>query len=142
MTSFGTFDETVRRFAQDAKQSVDRVRKDSIKEVAAEANKPVEAGGNMHVNTGYLRASQRASTNGPVVPNAMFQPEEGSSYSFNANVVNSVVDKSEWGDTVYIGWTAAYAGFREHTDGFMRLAVQNWHSIVERQAKKRNRSSR
>lgn len=137
MTGFSSFDETVRRFAQDQKQQMDRIRRESIKALAAEANEPVSEGGNMRVDTGFLRASQTASTSSQPLPNPAFDRDRLMTYTYYPERVNVVVDNSEWGDTVYIGWTAKYAGIREHLDGFMRLAVQNWRAIVEREAKKR-----
>ena len=36
------------------------------------------------------------------------------------------------GNSLYFGWTAEYAKYRETYDGFLASGVQNWPNIVDR----------
>lgn len=103
----------------------------SAQEVAQRAGVPEARGGKMPVDTGNLRNSVGASTTG--MPGANAQPPE------------LVLLTVQLGDSIYVGWTAAYAmrmeyGFqgedslgREYSQagkGFLRSQVQLWPAIV------------
>lgn len=90
-------------------------------------------GGNMRVDTGFLRNSQVASlTEMPRVDPARTRPEDAKPNSFgdNLNSVNLVIAGAGLGDTIYIGFTASYAAPREAYDQYVALAGQNWRQIV------------
>lgn len=91
-------------------------------------------GGNMPVDTGFLRASLMASTKMPKPRGGA--PEEGKTYSFDEGQVALVIAGAEIGDTLYAVYGANYARAVEYGHngapdrGFVRLAAQQWQGIV------------
>lgn len=127
------FGDQVRAFAAKAKLRQEAIFRESSQELMEEANKPEAQGGKMPVDTGFLRNSQAASTSGA--------PDSASA------APSLVLLKVGVGQTVWMGWTAAYAMRMEHGfygpdklgrvyaqagKGFARAAAQNWPFIVER----------
>lgn len=110
--------------------------RDSAQRLGEEANKPEAQGGKMPVDTGFLRRSFVASKSG--MPNGQALP------------LPLVLLSVQLGDTVFAGWTAAYAMRMEYgfqgTDkkgrsysqagkGFFRAAAQRWPQIVNESAR-------
>lgn len=114
------------------KERTEAVFKESAQRVLAEAQKPVGAGGNMPVDTGFLRASLQATINAPVA--AVTFRTEGQQY--DAASVALVIAGAQLGDTIYGVYTANYARYVEYGSrgragrGFVRLAAQQWPQIV------------
>ena len=94
------------------------VFRESAQRLAQQANVPRAQGGNMPVDTGYLRNSQGASLQG--MPSTGAQPPA------------LVLLSTKLGDSIYMGWTANYAIYMEARYGFARLAAQNWDFIVDK----------
>lgn len=98
-------------------------------------------GGRMRVDTGFLRASGQVSFNGmPTGPSR--KPEDANSGSFNwqGAMMEAEIQTATVGATIYWGWTASYAKYREAYDGFMYASLQNWQKTVDAviaEAKKR-----
>lgn len=137
MTVVGPFSQKVSDFVAKAKRKPTKVWRESTKELVAEAQTPLFAGGHMPVGSGYQRASLR------VLLNSVPLIEESSSrvkhtvYSYSPAGPNSVIDQARLGkDKINIGWTAAYSRVNEGRFGFARLAAQNWRSIVDRVAER------
>ena len=129
----GNFGDQVKGFADKAKRRQQAIFRDSAQEVLRIANTPKAQGGRMPVDVGNLRNSARASTSG--MPSSSGGPPE------------VVFATMEIGQTVWTGWTAAYALRQEYGfygqdslgrtysqagNAFMRTAVQQWPMIVER----------
>lgn len=114
-----------------------------------EVQTPVAKGGKMRVDTGFLRASGQVSLTG--MPSGPSRGEKPSSQT--TTVHGESVDLAggkrkiyEWaghdasatlagfavGQTIYFGWTAHYAKYREAYDGFLISGIQNWQTIVNR----------
>lgn len=128
-----SFEAQVKAFADKAIDKLETIFRASSQDVAKEMSTTVGNGGNMRVDTGFLRASMLASlsTLPPVDPNgrpASDAPKN--SYRYDAEAVNLTIAKATLKDTISIGFTAAYARPREYKDGFVRLAAQNWQTIV------------
>lgn len=89
------------------------------------------------VNTGYARASVRASLQSmpPIDPNSRGVADI--SYSYNDEPVVLTISRAKLGQTIYIGWTASYVQFLEYghskqaPSGFLGLAAQQWDHTVE-----------
>lgn len=128
----GNFGQQVRDWGEKAKRRQTAIFRESTSRVLEIANTPIAQGGRMPVDTGNLRNSARASTEG--VPSSAGGPPE------------LVFAMLEVGQTAYAGWTAKYAlrqeyGFfgadslgREYSQAgkaYMRSAVQLWPQIVE-----------
>lgn len=91
---------------------------------------PTGKGGKMRVDTGFLRASGQTSLIG--MPTGPVRGEKSKEYIWKE--VDAIVDLAgfEIGQTIYFGWTANYAKFREAYDGFLISGVQRWQEFVDR----------
>lgn len=125
----GTFTAQIRNWSEKAKRNIDLVIKQSAQEVFQIAQTPVVQGGNMPVDTGFLRNSMVAGLNGST---SLSGPD--------AYVL--AINGFEMGDVIFGGWTAEYAVYVEFgAQGraprfFMRGAAQQWQSIVSSNAAK------
>jgi hypothetical protein len=140
--SIGTaFNAQIGQWAGKALGTVEAVFKQSTRDVVAEMQTPLSAGGRMRVRTGFLRASLMASTAGMPGIDPAARPAAGQGYATDFAQLNAAIDAAAIGDTLRFGYTAAYAGHREYgaggqpPDGFVRMAAQNWPAIVARTAK-------
>lgn len=135
-----SFSAQVAAFAEKVEGAVEAVFKESVQDVVSEMQTPISAGGRMRVDTGFLRASLLASTTAMPPINSSAKPVEGQSYAPDFGQIEAVIVGADVGDTLYFGYTASYAGYREYgsrgqpPDGFVRLAAQNWPIIVDRKA--------
>lgn len=138
---------TVNAWVLKSKKRMVRIVQGSTVELIEIANTPTAKGGNMRVDTGFLRASGQVSFNGmptgpsrgrersgEEAPNAVIYP-----YGNEPNEL--ALAKVKLGDRIFFGWTANYARYREYKDGFMRLAVQKWNAIVQREVAKAKTAS-
>lgn len=127
----GSFAAQVAAFQEKCERRGLAIFRESTQRVAQRAGVPEARGGKMPVDTGNLRNSVAGSTTG--MPAVGAQPPE------------LVLLTVRLGDTVWVGWTAAYAmrmeyGFqgadslgREYSQagrGFLRAQIQMWDSIV------------
>jgi hypothetical protein len=122
---------TVADWVARSKKGLVAVRNESVKRVIANAQLSDDKGGRMRVDTGFLRSSGQLSLNGmpsgPVRGDTDAAPNQ---YDFNVSPVVLILASASLDDTLFFGWTANYAIYREYHDGFLRLAVQMWPNIV------------
>lgn len=123
------FSAAVDKWVLKSKNRAEAVFRESTQRVVSEMQKPVGAGGNMPVDTGFLRASVRASLS------AMPTIDKGSrgadiSVSYDSSPVVMTIARAKLGQTIYVGYTASYAPYQENSRGFVRLAAAQWQSIV------------
>jgi hypothetical protein len=89
------------------------------------------------VDTGFTRASVRASKQSmpPLVDGA--RPEDGKSYAYDPGQVTMVIASAELGETVFIGWTSSYAlalemgHSKQAPAGFVAITAIEWPQIVK-----------
>jgi hypothetical protein len=135
-----SFSTAVAQWADKVEGAVEAIFKEATQEVVEEMQKPVGQGGRMRVDTGFLRASLLASSTSMPAINASAKPVEGGAYTPDCGQIEAVIAGADIGDTLYFGYTASYAGYREYgangqpADGFVRLAAQSWPIIVDRKA--------
>lgn len=125
------FASQVKAFTEKAKARQEAIFKTSAARVLERASVPKAQGGKMPVDTGFLVNSSRASLEGVPTAESLDPP--------------LAFAKMKVGDTVTVGWTAAYALRMEHGfvgkdklgrkyaqagNGFLRSEVQNWIFIV------------
>ncbi|WP_258077087.1 hypothetical protein [Xanthomonas arboricola] len=138
------FGDQVRAFTEKAKMRQEAIFRESSQQVMEDANTQEGEGGKMPRDTGFLVNTRAASIDG--MPTGKSKPEKGATYSAPVNGDPALVfSKLELGQTVWAGWTAAYAMRMEHGfsgkdslgrqyeqagKGFMRAAAQNWDFIV------------
>jgi hypothetical protein len=88
------------------------------------------------VDTGFARASVRASTSAMPPIDGSAHGGKGGSYSYDGSEVVLTIVGAELGQTIYIGWTASYMLPLEHghskqaPSGFLRLAALQWSQTV------------
>lgn len=122
----GSFTAQVDAIVRKTDKRMNALVRESTQRVIDFAQTPVAKGGRMRVDTGFLRASGRLSTNGmPSGPSR--NPGMG---PFKPEVITLKIATLKIGDTIFFGWTAAYAKYREAKDGFLITAVQRWPEIV------------
>jgi hypothetical protein len=129
----GRFAASVAGFGARATQRATAILRESAQRLIEEAQTPTAKGGKMRVDTGFLRASGQASLTGlPYGPSDKSEAPGQFDYTF-------VLAQAQLGGTIWFGWTANYAIYREFHDGFMRSAAQNWQSIVNQVAREASR---
>lgn len=111
------------------------VMKQSLMNAINEMQTPVSKGGKMRVDTGFLRASAQASLNG--VPNGPSQkPKDALKGQYDDGnrsypEIETTIGQMQFGSTLFFGWTANYAKYREAYDGFAYSTIQRWQQIVD-----------
>lgn len=140
-----SFSASIAAWANKVEGAAEAVFKESAQELVSEVQKTRNEGGRMRVDTGFLRASLLASTSAMPRINPAAVPPEGAgpnSIPFDFGTIEAVIAGSEFGQTIYLGYTAAYARYREYGandqpgDAFVRTAAQRWPQIVNEQAAK------
>lgn len=125
----GTFAATVSKWAQDVEEVHTAVFREASKRVIEDMLTPRGSGGNMPIDTGFLRASLQASTS--EMPSLSTRGTEGATYSPDGQV-NLVIAGMELGETLFAGFTAIYARRVNYETGylFVELAAAKWQEIV------------
>lgn len=136
----GTFTADVDAWVRKSKKRMLIVIQQSAQDVIALAQKPIGAGGNMPVDTGFLRASLTTTLNSPASgykAKARFEPNAYSAEVSGAEAQYTLtINRMKLGDTIYAVYLANYAWFQEYGTkfmagkGFVRLAAQQWPRIV------------
>lgn len=123
---------TVDKFVLETNERLTAVVRASVQDLVDQAQTPTGKGGKMRVDTGFLRASGQMSLTS--MPSGPVRGDKDKKYNFDMNTTVSVLSGFKIGDTVFFGWTAGYAKYREVYDGFLASAVQNWQTIVNKNA--------
>lgn len=138
----GKFGAQIDAWAKKVRKRMLAVTQQSVQDVIAEMQRPVSSGGNMPVDTGFLRASLEAKIG--VAPSGYktktkFTP--GSYRLIDAQYTLTIAGMKV-GDTLYAVYLANYAAHQEYGTskmagrGFVRLAAQQWPAIVARNVAK------
>jgi hypothetical protein len=128
------FSVTVDNWVKATNQRITAVWKESTQRLNSVVVQNL-SGGLVNVQTGFLRASERASTD--EMPSIVqTQPKPGSSYPFDGGQISAVIAGAQLGQTIYLGWTANYAPHIEYGTQhmaprpFIGMAVLQWPVIV------------
>lgn len=130
-----SFTAQIDSWITETKERTEAVVKESTQRVVSYMQTPRSAGGNMPVQTGFLRASIMAAVGAPLPIRPGHRPQEGQSYSPN-NQVTVAIASMALGQTIYVTYTAEYARHVEYGAGgrparaFVRLAAMQWTRIV------------
>lgn len=128
-----SFSAQIDDWVRKTERRTEAVFKESAQRVFASALVPVGAGGNMPVDTGFLRASFQATINAPVT--GVKHRTGGTTYPVTDQYA-LVIAGAKVGDVIYGTFTANYARHVEYGTrgragrGFVRLAAQRWPTIV------------
>ena len=119
----------VRAFADKTADQMLRVARQSIQDVVRQAQTPVAQGGDLPVDTGYLR-------------NSLITTVRGVEGGGGANSYVLGLSRLELGDPFQVAWTADYAIPRHYMVGvgqggglWRDKAAQRWSGYVERNAR-------
>jgi len=143
----GPFSTTVSGWCAEKKTRMTAVRSESVQRLVELMQTPVEAGGNMPVDTGFLRASLVAEI-GLGSFTAKPKPTGDGVYSYEPAPINLVIAGAGVSEPITVAYTAAYArianygGENRAARQFAGLAVQRWPQIVTEvaaEAERRNR---
>lgn len=133
------FAAQVDAWARETEDRLERIWKQSSQELGSIANNAVP------VDTGFLRASFMASTEAMPSIDESAQNKEGASVSQDFGQITTVIQGATLGQTIFLGWTAAYAlriefGFNgtdslgrkynQPPQAFARLTAEQWPVIV------------
>lgn len=122
-----------------SKEKMFAVFKDSFQDLIEEASRPDDDGGKLRVDTGFLRSTGSGALNAVPrgesegrkrLPGEIGVLPEYSNYDFKPSL-QSLLLQMKPDNTIYWGWSANYAKYRELYDGFLISACQNWKTYVE-----------
>lgn len=111
-----------------SKERTTAVFRESVQRTVTRMQTPVAKGGNLPVDTGYLRASLLGSTSS--------MPSMRESATQEADAIVLAIAGLDLGQTFYAGYTANYARHQEYgirgRDGrrFVGLAADRWQTTV------------
>lgn len=89
------------------------------------------------VDTGFARASVRASTESMPSIISGSKGQEGQTYGVDLGNVTLTIAGAQIGQTIYVGWTASYilpleyGHSQQAPAGFVRLAAAQWQVTVD-----------
>ena len=135
MASQSSFSAQVSAWVAETKGRAKAVRDESAQRVIEVMQTPVGAGGNLPVDTGFMRASLLATT-GEVNFVARGRPDGGGRYAYDGGHVSLVIAGADLNDTITAVYTANYARHVEYGARgrpgrrFVALAAQQWARIV------------
>lgn len=130
-----TFSAQVDGWVRATKERSEAVFKESAQRVVEVIQKPGPsvanpsggAGGNMPIDTGFLRASLQGSLNGGL---PALRDNPGGSHNYDGGQINLVIAGAKLGDTITMAYGANYARFMEERYAFVRLGAQQWQQVV------------
>ena len=129
-----SFSDQVTDWARKSELRLLQTYRQSLQDIVEEAQKPVGSGGNMPVQTSFLRNSGDAALNRLPVGESI-KPEDWAPRSWDAEAALLVINRATFEDKFFFGWTAIYANSVEEKRGFARLAAQRWPQIVNKAAR-------
>ena len=130
MTDNRTFTAAVDAFVGKTRDQMKRVVQQSAQDITRIAQTPVSQGGNMPVDTGFLRNSLVSGLNGADVGKG-------------AESITLAIAGYELGDVISVAWTSDYAITRHYAVGvgqggglWRDRAAQQWGRVVQENARK------
>lgn len=127
------FAAQVDEWTRQTRERMEAVFKTAASDVIEAMQTPVGGGGNMPVDTGFLRASLVVSINTELPATNRKNPGGA---GFSPRPVDMVIAGAALGDTIVAGYTANYAGYVNYGTGrmaprqFVERAAQQWPTIV------------
>lgn len=139
------FSAKISDWVKNTKGAMENVFKQSVQDVIIEMQTTDDRGGNLPFDLGFLRSSLRITLNSPSSGLQKREGEEGSykwseEQAFTLTILGAGIE-----DSIYAVYLADYAMHQEYGTKYMPgkhfrdLAVQNWQTIVSRNAEKAKR---
>lgn len=132
-----SFQKQVQAQTRLVRRRMKAVRDQSTLDVVNRAQRKRTEGGRMRVDTGFLRSSGKARAN--QMPSGDNVNPGDETFKWDDEQLSRVLVENGLGNVIFFGWTANYARPREYEDSFLRLAVQKWGRIVDKNAKRAQR---
>lgn len=132
----GAFADQVGAFARETEERMTAVWRDAVQRTVSSMQQSVGEGGNLPIDTGFLRNSIAA--NKGTTPMAGLRRNPGGSFSYDASDINLTILSSTPQEGLSVVYTAEYAIYVEmgargrSPRGFVRLAAQRWPEFVRR----------
>lgn len=133
----GNFSAQVADWVKNGKTACEAVFRESAQRVVDIMQTTRGAGGNMPIDTGFLRASLVASSTSMPQIRADAKPAPGASYGYDSGPIALVINNTPLGGKVFTGYTANYSSYAEFGTSktparlFVTLASQKWPTIVK-----------
>ena len=124
-----TFSAQLSNWVRSSKSRLEAVVKESAQRLFEQAQTPIAQGGNLPVDTGFLRSS--FSVDYGSMPSGPAQNPGKKNHTFDNSSIALRLTGFTPGETIYAGWTAEYAVYMEVRYAFQRRAAQNWSVIVK-----------
>jgi hypothetical protein len=130
-----TFASTVSQWVAESQRRMEVVFHEATQDLIEEMQTPVGDGGNMPIDTGFLRASIRVTLDG-LVPGTLSRPSDTATYTYNPAVAVLAIVSAQLGDTIYASYTANYARVVHYGSStrqgrqWITMAAQRWPQIV------------
>lgn len=133
-----TFSAQVDDIIRKSKERMEAVFKQSVQDTVEIMQTPVAKGGNIPVDTGFLRSSLQGGLN-TITKGQSVKPDAGT-FTYNGTQMTMVIAGAELGDSIYATYSANYAKYvHDGANGrpgrpWVRLAAQQWPATVEKVA--------
>ena len=130
----GPFIAAIEGWVMEQQELLMAVARQATQSVIEEMKKPKAAGGRMPIDTSFLQNSLQGSRAG--VPGIDPQATGGIPQRGNFQEIQALIGNWKLGETLYFGFTAAYAAHQNygtiHMEGnfFVELALQRWDEFV------------
>jgi len=134
----GSFSAQISSWVKETRERRDAVYRGSAQRIVEIMQTPRAAGGNLRIDTGFLRASLTATT-GSSLPPMTFKPDGVEAFPYDAGPINLVIAGAEISEPITLVYTANYARAREYgangqpADRWVALAGQRWPQVVEQE---------
>lgn len=134
----GSFSAKISSWVKETRERRDAVYRGSAQRIVEIMQTPRAAGGNLRVDTGFLRASLVATVGGNLPPQTI-KPDGVAAFTYDAAAINLVIAGAEINEPITAVYTANYARPREYGargqagDRWVALASQRWHQVVEQE---------
>lgn len=134
-----SFSAAVSDWVNETKERQKALYAGSVQRTLSIAQEPVGAGGNMPVDTGFLRSSLVANL-GTSLPAMTSKPTGDESFSYDPTAINLTIRSAKLTDPIVAMWTASHAVPQEYgargRDGrrFVGLAAQRWQDTVNEES--------
>lgn len=132
----GSFSGAVTKWVAETKERREKVHKESASRIVAIMQTPRGAGGNLRVDTGFMRASLVGLT-GTALPTTTKKPDVAAAFSYDGGQINLTIAGAEITQPLTFVYTADYAIYREFGargqpgDRWVALAAQRWGQVVQ-----------
>jgi hypothetical protein len=131
----GSFAAKVSDWVRETKARTDAVYRESAQRVISLMQTPVGQGGNLPVDTGFMRASLRVNL-GFGLPAAMDKPDGVAAFAYDPGAVNLTISGADVKTPITAAYGAVYSKHVEYGSRgragrrFVSLAAMQWPRIV------------